>query len=85
MSLWHVLESRAITAGIWGVPGAPRRLLNVDSTIFLAFVEGVLREDEENNEGLSELYEQAAPKPPQSREDRRASIERFARITGGAV
>lgn len=84
---WHVLESRAIERGIWGVPLAPPRLLDVDSTVFLAFVEGIVRESDENAESLNDLYDEARPRPkrPVSREERRRDIARFARITGGSV
>lgn len=67
------------------MPGAPPRLLNVDPTVFLAFVEGVLRESEENNESLNSLYESSVPRRPQTRDERRSAIARFARLTGGAA
>ena len=75
-------------AGIWGChPGGPARLLDVDATVFLAFMEGVLRDSSEDNvKALDRLYadaQPAAPRVPTTREARRAEIARFARMTSG--
>ena len=71
------------------MPGAPPRLLDVDSTVFLAFVEGLVREgDTDAIKALDRLYEERVPKadrPSQSRADRVRDIERFTRLSSGGV
>lgn len=83
--MWHAFEMKAIQAGIWGVhPGGPSRLMDVDATVFLAFAEGVLREDEDNSQALDRHYESRRPKAapaPESRAERNKRIERLARMT----
>ena len=80
--MWHAFEMRAVQVGIWGShPGGPSRLLDVDPTVFLAFAEGILREDEDNAAALDKHYEARRPKPKESRAERNARIERLARMT----
>ena len=85
---FHILEARAVQAGIWGSPSSPPTLLDIDSTVFLAFLEGIVRETDEGTEELDRMYLAQRPKPRATVKDRaarRAEIERFARLTGGAA
>lgn len=89
VGMWHVMEARAISVGIWGVPHGPARLVDVDSTVFLAFLEGLVRESDDNAQILDRLYEEARPQPKKTRAETRAAriaeITRFARMTSGEV
>lgn len=82
---WHLLEVRALERGIWGVPHGPARLLDLDLTVFLAFLEGVARGDEKQAENLDGLYAKSrrvVKARTESREERNARIDRFMRLTG---
>ena len=59
----------------------------MDATVFLAFLEGVLRESSEDNvKALDRLYadrQPVVPSAPSSADERRAQIARFAKLTSG--
>ncbi len=89
VQLWHVLQSRAIEQGIFGIPSAPARLIDVDSTVFFAFVEGIVRNDEENAKAIDKIYDEAKRKqqritaPEKSAAERQAEIDSFTRLVFG--
>lgn len=82
---WHVLQSRAVVLGVVGRVGGPARLLDLEGTLFLSFIEGVLRDSEHHNKALDEMYAAARPvvSTPLDRRDRRAEIARVTRLFGG--
>ncbi len=82
---WPILESKAVVLGLIGRPGGPASPLDLEGRIFLAFIEGVLRESEHHSKKLDSLYSSAIPaKPtPKSKTSRRRDIDRAMRLFGG--
>ncbi len=71
--------------GVIGRVGGPARLLDLEGTLFLALIEGVLRDSEHHNKALDEMYAAARPvvSTPLDKRDRRREIARITRIFGG--
>ena len=82
---WHILQARALVLGVIGRVGGPARLLDLEGTLFLSLIEGVLRESEHHNKALDEIYAASLPvvSTPLDKRDRRREIERISRIFGG--
>lgn len=82
---WHILQARAVVLGVIGRVGGPARLLDLEGTLFLALIEGVLRDSEHHNKALDTMYAEATPvvSTPLDKRDRRREIERVARMFGG--
>lgn len=82
---FHILESRAVVLGVTGRVGGPVSVLDLDARLYLAFIEGVLREVPHHSEVLDDLY--TTPPPPltaaEKRAERRAEIERVRALFGG--
>lgn len=70
---WGRLEGKAIRDGVLS-PRGPTSLLDLPPRMFLAYVESLLREDEEADEILERLYARARPvnKDDRAREIRAA-------------
>jgi hypothetical protein len=69
-------------AGLIG-PGRAEHLLDLDLTLLLAFIEGILCESEENAERIQQMYEDAKPAAPVVRgEQRRAEVAAFLAMAG---
>lgn len=65
------------------IPGHAEHLLDLDVTILLAFLEGVICENEDNAKRVQEMYDAARPPAPKaSGEQRRADVARFMAIAG---
>lgn len=75
---WHVLQARAVVLGVTGRVGGPRSLLGLEADLFVAFLEGVVRENSALAEFLDSLYSEAIaeamPPAPVDRAHRRAEI-----------
>jgi len=72
--------------GLTARVGAPGSVLDLDSRHFIAFLEGLIRENEQMEKQLDEIYVECKPAPPapqQSPEERRAEIQRAMRLFGG--
>jgi hypothetical protein len=71
---WNVATARAVTAGL--VPHCAPRLGQLDTLIFLAFLEAVVCESEDGAKTIQRLYDEGRPAPPVTRgARRRAEIE----------
>ena len=69
-------------AGLIG-PGRAERLLDLDLTMLLAFIEAVLCESEENAQRIQRIYDDAKPAAPMVRgEQRRAEVASFLALAG---
>jgi hypothetical protein len=84
---FHIVEARALALGVIGRPGGPVSVLSLDARLFLALVEGVAREAPHHAQTLDALYVASMPPAPLSaaekRAERRAEINRVARLFGG--
>ena len=69
-------------AGIIGT-GRAERLLDLDLTVLLAFVEAIVCESQENAEHVQQIYDRAKPAPPVHVGDvRRAEVASFLTLVG---
>lgn len=83
---WNEVESRAVMLGLIARVGGPASVLDLDARHFLAFLEGIVREDEGRRKTLDEVYEKARPATstaPVDRRARRREIDRLTRVFGG--
>ncbi|MDT8915762.1 hypothetical protein [Amycolatopsis sp. PS_44_ISF1] len=82
---WHEVEARAVMLGLTARVGGPDSVLDLDARHFLAFLEGIVREDEGRRKTIDEVYEKSRPvdKTPLDRSARHREIERLTRIFGG--
>lgn len=60
---WHTVQARAVTCGLIGRPGAPTRLVDVDTTLLLAFIEAVVCETEAGAKQMQQMWDDARPRP----------------------
>ncbi|MBP2323351.1 hypothetical protein JOF56_003736 [Kibdelosporangium banguiense] len=66
--------------------GGPASVLDLGARHFLAFLEGIVREDDGRRKTLDEVYAKSRPAATKSsvdRRERRREIDRLARIFGG--
>jgi hypothetical protein len=82
---WNEVEARAVMLGLIARVGGPDSVLDLDARHFLAFLEGIVREDEGRRKTLDEVYEKSRPveKTPLDRRERRREIDRLTRMFGG--
>lgn len=84
---FHIVEARSIILGVTGRVGGPASVLDLDARHYLALIEGIAREADHHARALDELYAASIPPRPESaaekRAERRAEIDRLARIFGG--
>jgi len=80
---WNILETRALRDHILMTNG-PYSLLDLYPMHFFAWLEGVVREDEEGARIISDLYEDATMSPEDKRRKRIESIMEAQAAFGGA-
>lgn len=82
---WTEVESRAIMVGLTARPGGPATVLDLDGRHFVAFLEGILRENEGRTTALDELYTKHRPVKhvPVDSAARHREIDRLTRLFGG--
>lgn len=73
MLRWHELSAKA------AVNGERSSLLGWDTRVLLAYVEGVLRQDEDQAKAIDRLYEADVPQPARDRSD---EIQAFMKRVG---
>jgi hypothetical protein len=59
------------------IPGHAEHLLHLDLVVLLAFLEGVVCENEDNARHIQQIYDDHKPRRPRPATDRRAEVAAF--------
>ena len=82
MDNWHVVQARAVMAGLVG-PGRVERVTDLSPIHFLALVESIVCESEDGAKEMQRMWDAAKPAPPVARgEARREQIAAFRDFGG---